>query len=122
MDYISRVDVFESSQQLVEEVARVLRGERLTGVDDLMEVTLHQVQNHISEEERERHVKIDQMPFCRFLSLFSFHMHCSIWHTHILNHINLHRLEGRVRQSRLKDVFNGNNIIMFEMFEDLKLS
>lgn len=34
----------------------------------------------------------------------------------------IHRLEGRVRKVRLQDVFDGDNVVMFEMLEDLQLS
>lgn len=34
----------------------------------------------------------------------------------------IHRLEGRVREVRLQDVFDGDNVVMFEMLEDLQLS
>lgn len=34
----------------------------------------------------------------------------------------IHRLEGRMRKVRLQDVFDGNNIVMFEVLENLQLS
>lgn len=34
----------------------------------------------------------------------------------------IHRLEGRVRKVRLQDVFDGDNVVMFEMLKDLQLS
>lgn len=33
----------------------------------------------------------------------------------------LHRLEGRVRKVRLQDVFDGDNVVMFEVLENFQL-
>lgn len=34
----------------------------------------------------------------------------------------VHRLEGRLREVWLQDVLDGNNIVMFEVLENLELS
>lgn len=43
------VDVFESSEELVEEELVVLLGERLVALDDLREVGVHHLRDHIAE-------------------------------------------------------------------------
>lgn len=42
--------------------------------------------------------------------------------SHNENNKYLHRLEGRVREVRLQDVFDGDNVVMFEVLEYLQLS
>lgn len=34
----------------------------------------------------------------------------------------IHRLKGSVRKVRLKDVFDGDNVVVFEVLENLQLS
>ena len=49
MDDLGRVDVLESSQELVEEKLVVLFGERLLTFDDLGEVSVHHFRNDVSK-------------------------------------------------------------------------
>lgn len=48
MDDLCGVDVFESSEQLVEEELVVLLGEGLVALDDLREVGVHHLRDHIA--------------------------------------------------------------------------
>lgn len=48
MDDLCGVDVFEASEELVEEELVVLLSERLVALDDLREVGVHHFRDHIT--------------------------------------------------------------------------
>lgn len=50
MDDIGRMHILKATQELVQEVAGVLWGECLGRMYDLMQVTLHKVQHHVSAQ------------------------------------------------------------------------
>ncbi len=54
MDDVGAVDVFEATQQLVEEETHVLVREVLRRVDDAVEIALHQVQHDVDVLEKNR--------------------------------------------------------------------
>mmetsp|Transcript_39239 Transcript_39239/g.103439 ORF Transcript_39239/g.103439 Transcript_39239/m.103439 type:complete len:321 (-) Transcript_39239:246-1208(-) len=48
MEHLGRVDGFEAAQDLVNEVLDVVVGERLLGVDDVVQVSVHQLENKVN--------------------------------------------------------------------------
>lgn len=77
---VGRMDVFEAAKELVEEVADVLQSQGLRGVDDLVEVRLHQVQHHVDGAE------------------------------------------VAVGPPRPQDVFDGDDVVVLEVLQDLQLA